>query len=385
MGKKADDALWAAVEDWTNKKCAANITAAIEAGANPNAARTGQTPIFRLIERGSDTPESYEALLDGGADVKKLGATLRWSGSRWVTGDEKSTVLHAAAALCHRRSALLFVARGVPIEAKTSKGRTALHMAALASGMATAPGCVDALLEAGADASAVDDDGKRPIDYAVGDVRAMLTRLSAPAVSRETRKLIEAIQLGKPIDKLIAKADPSAVDHDAPEELPQRGVAAVHSIFIKGVDRAVIDKILGLPKIDINARATDGKTPLWYVVRHQRGAARTALLKKVLAMGADPNLVDELKQTVLWELAEATPPAEAAALVDVLVEAGAKLRGKDVRGNSLLDDAFARTGRRGRVKDARGFAAYLKRLVELKTPAKNLKEVTAWIAAQAKS
>jgi ankyrin repeat protein len=389
--KKADDALWAAITDWTNKKCAENITAAIEAGADPNKARKGLTPLFALLGH-SDFVEPYAALLDGGADTKKLGVTLRWAGQGWGPGDKKATPLHMAVCIAHRKAAEFLIERGVPLEAKTAEGRTALHLAAKTSGMASARAVIDMLLEKGADVNAVDKQGKRPVDYAASDVRETLLRAMTPGVSKETRALIEAIQMGEPlatIEKLLAKpkADPSAADHET-SGLPEQGVAAVHAIFRRDTPREVIDRVLAVPKIDVNARTTEGKTPLFYLIRHQQGEARRELLKKLLAMGADPNARDQVNQSALWELVWIAERGESLVLLRILLAAKARVTGKDTFGNTLLEDAFETTeGDRGKVPDWKNFPKYVKALVDAKAPARpaRMKAIQAWIAAKTKS
>lgn len=137
-------------EFWGARPSAAEVAAAIDAGADPRAVtRHGVTPLHFAAFEGS--PETIRLLLDNGASVSARDA---------LVGD---TVLHIAAA--HNRApqvTALLLQRGADIHARGKYGDTPLHDAARLG----APAVVELLLQQGAEINARDTRQETPLHEA---------------------------------------------------------------------------------------------------------------------------------------------------------------------------------------------------------------------------
>ena len=122
-----------------------------------------------LLERGADpNPAAFTATFDGGDDVCDL---LDRYGANWEQRFHGRTPLMDLMHFRRPAGAAWLIRRGVDVNAKAPDGRTALHYAAWQGVRAD---YVEALLEAGADRTAQDADGKTPRDLAVEKKRTKL-------------------------------------------------------------------------------------------------------------------------------------------------------------------------------------------------------------------
>ena len=142
------------------------IAVLLDAGAEVNAWSSGfhidwgwdHTPLHMAVRNAN--PDVTAALIDAGANVNAL------------RGRGTGTPLHQAAGMASNPEVVaLLIAAGADVNARaevwdrccytTSRDRTPLHQAAM-----TNPVAFVMLLDAGADAGALDDYGKTPMDYA---------------------------------------------------------------------------------------------------------------------------------------------------------------------------------------------------------------------------
>lgn len=119
----------------------------LDAGADPNP--SGVPPIVKTVNQAGERRELIDLLLAAGADINasdpRSGATL----------------LHEVASLYDDPALVTKVlAAGALVDARDDRGRTPLHCAADVAHADVAA----ALLDAGADRDAVDEDGHRPVD-----------------------------------------------------------------------------------------------------------------------------------------------------------------------------------------------------------------------------
>ena len=140
------DALFDAMGSGT----AADVKAAIEAGANVNARNEdGATPLHTAAVANL-APSVIMALIEGGANpnarTERGSAPLHWAVNHGDAG-----------------AIIALLAGGADVNARDEGGKTALHYAAAESAI---PSVIKALIEVGADPGARDNDGKTPFDYA---------------------------------------------------------------------------------------------------------------------------------------------------------------------------------------------------------------------------
>jgi hypothetical protein len=163
------------------------VEAVIAAGAEVNARdQMGKSPLLRAVH--SDTAGIVAVLLEAGADPN--GRQVKRPGD-----EDGKTPLYEAILADYDGTAVLYVLMlvnaGAEIEA-TCGGRTALMAATRFRGD---PGVVTILLEFGADANRIDDDGKTALDHALENSKfessdsgrsaiAILEKATAPAASK---------------------------------------------------------------------------------------------------------------------------------------------------------------------------------------------------------
>ncbi len=346
----------------------ATITVLLEAGAEAGARnRDGATPLHvavraahadiatRLVELGADinvpdyggtTPlhlavrngnlAMVNALLDAGADVNVLsahGTALHAPRSGWdwfaivdvlleagmdvnLVGEEHATTM-LMESLSVRWSdssaqlALRFLARGADPNARDGDGRTALHKAFLKG-----PDVYRVLLDAGAEATAVDDRGTSPLHLVAGGGRQgvipMLVEAGADldllngngqaplhlAVGHFQENLARVAEL------LEAGADPSlrTEDGDTPLHLAA-GAAPWPDSSI-----ASVVEMLVAAGADVNARNGRGETP----VESAWLAGRFAVVDQLVALGGErvegvPGPVDSTAEPVTQGAAPVEP------------------------------------------------------------------------------
>lgn len=187
------------------------------------------------------------------------------------------------------------LSKGVSVDFRTPSGRTALHSAV------NNPTLTKLLLQAGANANAVDDDGCTPLHN---------------ANSPETIALL--LEVGRAnIDSLV----------------PSDGRSALLKM-LHGRSRDGVLKLLEY-RPDMSIRDSSGKGPL-HIALSSYGA-QVSLVKMLLEAGADPDERDHAGITPM--LALHLDGREAMAIIDILLGFGANINAQDRSGASVLTRA----------------------------------------------
>ena len=420
----------------TNPAAAVALAAA---GADPNARNTdGWTPLRQWAGHG-DNPAILAALLEAGADIETLDndgdpllhlaaerdrpaaiAALLEAGADLNARDRSGgTALHAAAASKAMGSAVAAAAIAVLLEAGADPtalddsgltalqsappegsvlmtalldahagrsvvdpnardrfGYTALHAAARAN----SPRLIEALVQAGADVDALDNDGHTPLLVAAGaqrqrDVNAppatfnpdAITVLAAAgadlevpssngyaalhlAIVRNEIAMIPALlEAGASIESLsparatalqtaMAEGNTAAIEILARFESDRE--AGDYREFAAVVALAVSDPAaLAASGVDPNARDEDGRTALHWAAAWDVPVALAAVAA-LLEAGADPNARDRVDSTPLHWVAERGNWA----MVAPLVEGGANPNARNIGDATALSYAARSVG-----------------------------------------
>jgi ankyrin repeat protein/predicted Ser/Thr protein kinase len=213
------------------------------------------------------------------------------------------------------------------LEAKDSRGRTALHRAA-AEGRTNVVGL---LLNSGALVNPKNIDGATPLAYAVefGKMQAVQLLIAHQAhvdladVSGTTPLMIASEGGNKPMVEVLLTAGARVDTLDA------RGRGALYRAAAEGKPEVV--RVLLDHQAKPNLRATDGSTPLIAAVMF----SRPLVVQILLNHGADVNLADNNGSTPLMIAADASPDA----IVDLLLKHGAKRGLKDNKGRTAFQRA----------------------------------------------
>ncbi|KAL8982040.1 MAG: hypothetical protein Q9205_003343 [Flavoplaca limonia] len=217
---------------------------------------------------------------------------------------------------------------------------------------ANAERIVELLIDAGADASVLSDDGT-PLFIAVLRARGIVSPFLSHRIDLEIRDskgmtpFLTACDVEYPdetLDQMVqAGADPLAVDHS--------GKTALHHIVVKGSGGYWKDytkaNLLLAYKVPINAPDTMGTTALHCAIQQGR-SMYPSVIRRLLDAGADPAIPfpDASSRSMLHimvpHLAEMAPPSMFRPLVARFVGAGLDKEARDDNGNTPIFGYVAR-------------------------------------------
>ena len=312
-------------DEWKNtplhraarNKNPAVIEALLKAGADPNARdEYKSTPLHRAA--WNKNPAVIEALLKAGANPM---ARNEW----------KTTPLHLARNLGKPTVIKALIDAGA--DARAVLKWTPLHEAAALN---EDPAAIEALLKAGADSAALDEDKWTPLHLAAGSnensvVIEALLKAGADPMARNEREMtplhLAARNNENPVvieTLLKAGADPMARSES--KSTPLHWAARYNE------NPAVIETLLN-SGADPMARSKSKMTPLLQAARYNKNPA---VVQALLAAGADTKARDWRKSTPLHKAARYN---ENPAVVQALLAAGADPNARDWNKNTPLDEA----------------------------------------------
>ena len=162
-----------------------------------------------------------------------------------------------------------------------------------------------------------------------------------PRIAPENAALLKAVGDGK-LDEvralLASGSDPCALDESNTTYGPQsqNGIAAIHLAMNARVPNAIAE-LLVMSARDINVKDDAGNTPLHHVMDRNRAPTRAPLVQKLLLVGADPQATNDVGNTPIFDLVPFNEPSDELAVIDLLVEAGARVDHVNLRKETLLD------------------------------------------------
>ncbi|MCY4012581.1 MAG: ankyrin repeat domain-containing protein [Gammaproteobacteria bacterium] len=310
--------------DFFEVSAASVVAQCLRAGADPSArTRWGSTPLMRAARRSKDV-ETLAILLEAGADPNASaddGSTALLTAAFWRTDGAALVILLDGGAdpnLAYRADD----DRSYPMD-----GETALHRAARNGNVEG----VSALLEHGADATALDSQGRTPFDRAAATLGGRWGRLgyhaNAIIVIRELlREGAEARTLadhgwGELHSATLIGSDYRAIadlveqGHD-PNGQTSSGWTALHvAALVNESPRAIAALLDG--GADPDARFGNGRTPLHCAAFANRNPE---VVEALVAGGADPSARTTIGWTPLHAAAYGNPNPE---IVEALLDAGA--------------------------------------------------------------
>ena len=363
-----DARLTKLISDWTDDDIVKNGKKLLAAGADPTAVRIGGSPVLHFMaSQGMRETKLWDALIAAGADPKELD-------------DEGNNALHVLADGGSELNVAKYLLGKMSVDVPDRSGNTPLHHAVQA-GYWNALKFVQLLVAEGANLEAKNKAGKRAIDLATGDAKTFLLSKQNPPLSKATVALLKAIRANnlKAVTKALAdRADPMGLeikDEDA--------TTALHEIFKRDVDRAIVDAVLAHPKLSIDVRDGRGETPLHRCLNMVQGAARQELADRLIELGADLNAGDNWGSPPWWGVTSFYKYDDEIALYDHLVAAGANPKHRDNGKHTVLDKMWESTQRFSEVNDKKGYYRMLAKLVADKVPSESTKYITTWLKAKA--
>jgi len=283
-----------------------SIRQLLAAGADPNLAGSGGSPIHHAIL--SRNLNALEKLLQYNADPM---AESKWG--QYLNDDlparlrqQTVTPLECAALTGQQRLFNRLVAHGADLKTALQQGRPLLSRAV----MGGSRGFVDTLVKAGAKVDEVDSDGRTALQWA--------------AAKGTTEMFDHLLKLG---------ADPHVVDREGSSVMH----AAVAGLILDGEhipDDALIERILKIDGIKVDARNLSNQTPLHVAA----SGKRPSLIDVLVKAGANLEAKDDQRRSALHFAAKEGGAATLAALL----AHGADHRAKDCYGQTPLHFAVER-------------------------------------------
>jgi ankyrin repeat protein len=294
-----------------------------------------------FLERlfGSSSKEKGAA-----SDVDKLKTVFATGADVTAKSKEGRTALMEAALKGDANSVKAMITAGADVNAKTNKGRTALMYASsttrsrklgtleftlvlCAEEWPQRTECIKALLAAGADVNAKDNEGKTALREAAwkGGADSLKALIAAGAdVNAKDKEgytaLDAALDLPDNVKALIAAgADVNAKDKTGGTVLFRAGNPdSIEALIAAGAD--------------VNAKNNKGRTALMYAI----SSRDIDCVKALIAGGADVDAKDNDGNTALYSAIASEDKVDALRKVTALIAAGADVNVKNNKGYSAL-------------------------------------------------
>lgn len=224
----------------------AETTTAAPPGSTPEATGAGSSRLHNLVSDPRAGVSDVQALLAEGVDVN----------ARDSRGE---TALHRAARLGNAPVVAALLDGGADIQAANARGETPLHRAV----MSDQPAIVELLLDRGADIDATDAAAEPPLGYASPEMARLLLDRGADPNAGENSPLVEAVRDGD-----AARVE-LFLDHGGDINVRSHGRTALHaavSTIYSAPDGLAMIELLLDRGADIDALDRDGVTPLLFAV-----------------------------------------------------------------------------------------------------------------------
>ncbi|KAF3192532.1 hypothetical protein TWF788_000143 [Orbilia oligospora] len=296
----------------------------LERGADINATdNDGRTPLMYAAYSGHQT--IVELLLERGADVNVTN-NGGWTPLIYATWKGDQTVVE------------LLLERGANVNATDNDGWTPLRCAAK-KGFQT---IVKLLLERDADVNTTDEDGWTPLmSAAINQQHKMVRALLGRADHAECWKTVLDKRMRTQDDEMVQVLLSGGIDTEAADELGRTPLARAVEMGYSSLAGLLLDK-------GASVRTTDHKgcTPLHYAATGY-GIVDEQILSQLLAEGADIEATDKNGFTPLFTAVDAHKHRGAIGTVRALIEKGASIKTRIVRGKpySLLYEAIGAENR----------------------------------------
>lgn len=289
----------------------------LELGADMKATNgDGDTPFMRAaLKCDRNIVKFYE---DKGFDIN-------------VKDKSGRSLLHRA--VCWSSTISYLLKKGLDPNAKSNSGLTALHSYVLSAG--TGLKVPKLLVEYGADVNAADKYGYTPLcgalQYDKLETAKFLIEKGADvnAGTYGSRKN-GPIHLAKGNLEIVALLVNHGADVHVLNKKKQNVIHSLADSSSGGTEDAATLNFFLISGVDINAKDSDQKTPVFYCI--DRG--RINLLEILIEKGANIQTADKRGQTPLWY---AAVKKKNKAMVQILLQAGAKTEIKDKDGESLKE------------------------------------------------